>query len=103
MYCKECGKELDEKSKFCSECGIEINNNESSISENSAKNESENEEGLLLEINSGWIAVAILLPFIGVIGGIYYAIKGKRGAGRLLFASIIIWIILAFIFIMAGI
>ena len=101
MYCKECGAEVD--GKFCQECGAKIEEKNSLISESSENNGSKNEEGLLEDINSGWIAVALLLPFIGVLGGIYYAIKGIRGAGRLLIASIIIWIVWTFLFTMAGI
>jgi hypothetical protein len=40
-----------------------------------------------------WLAIGLLLPGIGVIGGIYYALKGKRGAICLLSFSIAFWII----------
>ena len=56
MYCKECGNEIQEDSKFCSNCGTQI------VSE-SSKNENESEIQDKKAIR-GFIIAAIVVSFI---------------------------------------
>jgi len=37
--------------------------------------------------------VAVLLPFIGIVGGLYFAWKGKGGAWAVVGLSIFAWLI----------
>lgn len=54
------------------------------------------EEGML---TFGWIVGAILLPIVGIIGGIWGLGKSREGAGGLLAISIVIWIVWIMIFL----
>ncbi len=79
MYCKECGSENDNGAKYCQNCGSPL------IEEN--KKDDKN------RIDSMWLVVAILLPIVGIFGGLYYAWKGKEGAWAVVGLSIFVWFI----------
>ena len=82
-YCPECGKNIGDVG-FCPDC------------ENSINKEN---DGILLDIGSAWLVVVLLFPVIGLIGGIIYAVEGKRGGTRLIGFSLG-WMVLAFIIFM---
>ncbi len=49
--------------------------------------------------SAGWVVGTILLPIVGVIGGIYGLVKGYKNAGGLLIVGLGLWIIYYFIFL----
>ena len=67
MYCKFCGKELDENSKFCNYCGKQLESN--SIT-NTVQNRNENSEKSGLSK-----ALIFLLVMFGMFGLIFVGIK----------------------------
>jgi uncharacterized membrane protein YvbJ len=68
VKCK-CGSINPENAKYCQECGTSIK-----------------------ELDSMWLVAAVLFPIIGLIGGLYYASKGRRGTGKVIAVSIGAWI-----------
>ena len=94
VFCQECGTEIkDDNAKHCQECGAKIGRgNEVSTKIASPKKEN--------RIDSMWLVVAILIPVLGVLGGLYYAWKGKEGAWAVVGLSIFIWFIFAVIIIL---
>lgn len=104
MYCKECGAEIED-GNFCKECGTKIEFKEmphpedsdlihkitgTPIIRDSAKNVTHKKN-----VNDAWYLIGILLPVIGVLGGLIYSIKGYKNAPKVLIVSIIAWIVWA--------
>ena len=87
VYCPECGTEIkEENAKHCHECGSKIGiGNEVSTTRSSPKKDA--------RVDSIWLFVAVLLPFIGIVGGLYFAWKGKGGAWAVVGLSIFAWLI----------
>ena len=54
------------------------------IIEEESNIEPKDNEGILKELNSRWLVVALIFPFAGVFGGIYHGLDGKHGSERLL-------------------
>lgn len=86
-FCPNCGIKSNDGIKFCSNCGTELIN--------SNKNLTDSTDDSLSNI---WILIGALFPIIGVIAGLYYAFKGKKGAWALVVISIIFWAVWAIIF-----
>ena len=82
-YCPEGGKNIGDVG-FCPDCDIE--------NENTLNKENDG----LLDIGSSWLAIALIFPIIGLIGGIVFAVQDKRGGVRLICFSLG-WMVLAFI------
>jgi len=68
------------------------------IIEEESNIEPKDNEWILKELNSRWLVVALIFPFAGVLGGIYYGLDGKRGSDRLLVLSLSIGTIYYLIF-----
>lgn len=54
-------------------------------------------EKKLRQINPAWYLVAIILPIVGLIAGLYYSTKGKNGLGLMgisIVAAIFWWFLL---------
>lgn len=66
MFCNNCGKEIDDGSKFCQYCGTSFDSTENSIKKNDAPNEN---NGCLTQIGS-LIGGVIFLAIIFNIGGL---------------------------------
>ena len=49
-------------------------------------------------LSNAWLLVGALFPVIGVIYGLYYVFKGKKGAWALIVISIIFWVVWATVF-----
>lgn len=75
MYCKNFGKEIDDKAAVCIHCGVATNNVNDTTT------------GVM-------IAVSILFPIIGLIVGIVKLCQGaKSSGGKYIIISIISWVI----------
>lgn len=77
LNCPYCGEEVKKMAIKCRYCKTTLD-----------PHEGEKDESML---SAGWIIGTILLPIIGLVGGIYGLIKSRRGAGWLLGISIISW------------
>lgn len=85
-FCPKCGIRNNDQNNFCSNCGEELTNFNNNIDN---PNDS---------LSNAWLLVGALFPIIGVIGGLYYAFKGKKGSWALVIISIIFWVIWAIVF-----
>lgn len=91
MYCKNCGKELPEGSKFCSNCGqsTEDNNNFGNDYNNqSAHQTSSNDSG-----SFGWAVLGFFIPIVGLVLYLVWrdtAPNNARMAGKGALISVII-------------
>lgn len=98
MYCSQCGKEIDDNSKFCPECGKEIKNEESK--ENFVQTKARPidrkkysrvslHRGYLRQENNDSNIMKIIALIIGIIGGILGIMVGNQvtafGAGLEIF------------------
>ncbi len=77
--CPYCGEEVKSMAIKCRHCKTDLE-----------PTKGDNEESML---SVGWIIGTILLPIIGMVGGIYGLIKSRRGAGGLLGISFLAWIL----------
>jgi uncharacterized membrane protein YvbJ len=85
MYCKECGAEIEE-GKFCKECKWKLE-----VKQDNSFTKIHNNEEIQSNkrVNVGWILLALLLPPIGLIGGLYYSNKKYDGAQIVVFISLL--------------
>ena len=78
MFCSNCGKEIEDNSKFCKHCGTGCDSNESSQLKTESNNESENIIKQVCSVIGGLIFLAIIFN-IGIFnfGGISSTNEGK--------------------------
>lgn len=100
VFCIQCGTENPEDAKFCQGCGNEIKLHPKTEQnfDNEVKQEIISTPPKEKELDSMWIVAAILLPIVGLLGGLYYAYKGRKGAGKVIAISIGTWIFFAILF-----
>lgn len=72
MYCKNCGKEINDKAVVCVHCGVAtgvpVNGGQMNYADEPA--------------SSGLIVLSVLFPLIGIIMGLVYNSNGKKKAGN---------------------
>ena len=74
MYCRGCGKEINDQAVICVHCGQATG---------VGTNTSGNGGGLAEYIVPGWlIAVCILIPIVGIIIGIIKCSSGAESSGK---------------------
>lgn len=74
MYCRGCGKEINDKAVICVHCGEATG---------VGVNPSSSSGGLAEDIVPSWlIAVCILIPIIGIIMGIIKCSTGAENSGK---------------------
>lgn len=95
MYCQNCGKKIDEHSKFCTNCGVKLTNTISNVDSN-VNNPSTNSNGMkVVSIVLGSLGIfgsllvifapiGLILSIIGLILGICALRKGSNLPGILL-------------------
>lgn len=88
IFCPNCGIKNNNPSNFCSNCGTELTNFNKKIDHSTSDD----------SLSNAWLLVGALFLIIGVIGGLYYAFKGKKGAWALVLISIIFWVVWAIVF-----
>ncbi|MBR4447923.1 zinc ribbon domain-containing protein [Methanobrevibacter sp.] len=93
MFCPSCGEELPEGTKFCKNCGKEISNIQTSNAVQTQGAENDHK----IAIIAGYI-LAILIPLIGLIIGIYlYTRKDSENAQKhakyIILVAAIVWFI----------
>jgi uncharacterized membrane protein YvbJ len=97
VFCTKCGKENPKEAEFCFNCGTEIINPIQSTSER-MNNDNLNNKDEYKSLGNEWLIIGAAFPIIGVIAGLYYAFKGRKGAWALVIISVIFWVIWAIIF-----
>jgi DNA-directed RNA polymerase subunit RPC12/RpoP len=76
IKCPDCGHAVSMKAKTCPKCGRTI------------------DEG----IASSWYLLAILIPLLGILAGMYFATKKERGALTVIILGFVAMVIYYFIF-----
>lgn len=82
--CPHCGEEVKRMAVKCRYCKEALQPDDGQAGESM--------------LTAGWIIGTILLPIVGMVGGIYGLVKGRRGAGWLFGISIIAWILAILLF-----
>jgi len=77
MFCKSCGKEINDKAVVCVGCGIAVSPDVPAVIAAGVSNKKELTQ---TERWAGWIG-ALIMPIIGIIMGILAMTKGKIGEG----------------------
>jgi Predicted membrane protein len=95
-YCKACGKEIEDDTRYCPSCGTEqyTNATPDRVVYREVRVQDE-------EIGVGAIVLAILgfiIPFIGLIGGIAMLAAGKSKSAGIIAVSTVIGFIFWFFF-----
>ena len=88
-YCRECGIEIGENDKFCKECGADVGKN--IVIERVVEKRIVGEKLPEKTFDSTWYLAGVLVPFIGLIGGIIFLIQGRRDAYKLIIISTVVW------------
>lgn len=88
VYCKNCGKENNENSKFCSRCGTPLIINQTVTTEQNKKTKAKQKKKAKAEQNPNskknnkikiiLIISAIVLACVGIIIGIFFFLKGFK-------------------------
>lgn len=91
MYCKNCGKEIDDNAYVCVHCGVKVNNEDDKKIDNPS-----NLAG----------AVSCCFPIVGLI--LYFLWKDEKpNSAKLIckwmIGGIIVWVIIYILFFMLGI
>jgi len=70
MFCKKCGNEIPDNSKFCVKCGTTINSNQPTpqVAED--------------KTSVGLIILSILFPIVGIVLGIVNLRSKKSSSGK---------------------
>lgn len=92
MFCKKCGKEINDEAVVCIHCGCAVDDSQ-------AKKLSDPED----KVNAGIIVGTVLIPLIGMILGIVNLCKKKTKSGGIyLGVGIGCWILNMIIFALLG-
>ncbi len=83
-YCSKCGTKNEDNAVYCQHCGEKIKFSEDVNDENK-------------RIDSLWLLVAILIPIIGILGGLYYAWKGRKGSWAVVGLGLFVWVVFTLI------
>ena len=82
VKCPECNFENPEGSNYCCKCGNSL---------------VEGVDNPVKKMDNLWYFAGVLIPPVGIIGGVYYWIKGYQNAVKVLMVSLIfvfwIWMI----------
>jgi len=103
MYCKNCGRQIDDNADVCLGCGVYTDKGRAMAGyQNSYQNSqyAQNQQGQPDVSTNGLDILSFLIPIAGVILGIVYMATGRPNAGRrYLTIGLVTWAIV-FILIM---
>ena len=98
-YCPACGEELIDAAKFCKNCGAEIDNPQKTTNtykENRRQYIELSDKNYTIAIVVGYV-MAILIPLIGLIIGIYLltrdSSRAKKHGKFVLIVTVVVWIL----------
>lgn len=96
-YCPACGEELIDAAKFCKNCGAEIDNPQKTTNtyqENRRQYIELSDKNYTIAIVVGYV-MAILIPLIGLIVGIYLltrdSSRAKKHGKFVLIVTVVVW------------
>ncbi len=96
-YCPACGEELIDAAKFCKNCGAEIDNPQKTTNtyqENRRQYIELSDKNYTIAIVVGYV-MAILIPLIGLIIGIYLLTRDssrvKKHGKFVLIVTVVVW------------
>lgn len=96
-YCPACGEELIDAAKFCKNCGAEIDNPQKTTNtyqENRRQYIELSDKNYTIAIVVGYV-MAILIPLIGLIIGIYLITRDssrvKKHGKFVLIVTVVVW------------
>ena len=82
MFCKECGNEVVDRAVICPKCGSSMDSSRS-LQEGTGSN------GFIFGLG---YALAVLIPIVGIIIGIYSCFKSSGHGIAIILLSILSWI-----------
>lgn len=98
-YCPACGEELIDAAKFCKNCGAEIGNPQKTTNtyqENRRQYIELGDKNYTIAIVVGYV-MAILIPLIGLIVGIYLltrdSSRAKKHGKFVLIVTVVVWVL----------
>ena len=98
-YCPACGEELIDAAKFCKNCGAEIDNPQKTTNtyqENRRQYIELSDKNYTIAIVVGYV-MAILIPLIGLIIGIYLltrdSSRAKKHGNFVLLVTVVVWVL----------
>lgn len=78
MFCKSCGKEINDQAVVCPYCGVQTGTFQN-IPQQPAQPYAQNDAD---ETNVGLIILSVLIPLVGIILGAVNMSNGKKKSGK---------------------
>lgn len=85
MYCKYCGKQLDDNTMVCPYCGVQtgvVQIIPAQLNYGYQQNNQQYAQNELDEVNVGIVVLAVFIPIVGIILGAVNMGNGKKKSGK---------------------
>lgn len=82
MFCKSCGKEINDQAVVCPYCGVQTGAVQIIPQQPNYGNQQPNAQNNADETNVGLVIVSIIIPLVGIILGAVNISNGKKKSGK---------------------
>ncbi len=97
MYCKNCGKEIDNNAYVCPNCGVKVKDELAERREQQAASDFEADSGS----KAGWGVLSFFIPIVGLILFLMWKAERPKTAsvcGKCALASVIVGVVFMIIY-----
>lgn len=102
MFCKNCGKEIDEKAYVCPYCGVKVKDELAEQREQQAARNLEADSGS----KAGWGILSFLIPLVGLILFLMWKTERPKTAsvcGKCALAAVIVEVVAVIIYVIIAV
>lgn len=102
MFCKNCGKEIDNNAYVCPNCGVKVKDEITERREQQAATNLEADSGS----KAGWGILSFLIPLVGLILFLIWKTERPKTAsvcGKCALASVIVEVIVVILYVIIAV